>query len=103
MKKIVGTVTALALASALALGACSETRTQESTGGYIDDSTITAKVKAAIVGDQGLKGMPIQVTTFKRVVQLSGFVDTAQLKARAGALASQETGVESVKNDLIVK
>jgi osmotically-inducible protein OsmY len=36
-------------------------------------------------------------------VQLSGFVDTAQMKSQAGTVASQAAGVASVKNDLVVK
>ena len=93
----------LALASALALGACAETPTRESTGDYVDNAAITAKVKAAILQDPVVKVMQIHVTTYKDVVQLSGFVDTAQMKARAGTVASQVAGVSSVKNDLVVK
>ena len=97
------TTAAFALASALALGACAETRTRESTGDYVDNAAITAKVKAAILQDPVVKVMQIHVTTYKDVVQLSGFVDTAQMKARAGTVASQVAGVSSVKNDLVVK
>jgi osmotically-inducible protein OsmY len=94
---------AFALASVLALGACAETRTSESTGGYVDDSAITGKVKTAILQDPALKVMQIQVTTYKSMVQLSGFVDTPQMVGRAGTVASQVSGVTSVQNDLIVK
>ena len=44
------------------------------TGEYVDDSVITAKVKAAIYNDATLKVNEINVETFKGVVQLSGFV-----------------------------
>ena len=94
---------ALTLVSALALGACAETRTRESTGEYVDNSVITAKVKAAVLQDPALKVMQISVKTYKDVVQLSGFVDTAAMKAHAGTVASQVAGVASVKNDLVVK
>lgn len=94
---------AFAVASTLALGACAETRTKESTGEYVDNSVITAKVKTAILQDPALKVMQINVVTYKDVVQLSGFVDTAQMKSRAGTLASRVAGVASVKNDLMVK
>lgn len=49
------------------------------------------------------KVLQISVKTYKNVVQLSGFVDTAQMKARAGTVASQVSGVTGVQNDLIVK
>ena len=93
----------MALAATLALGACAETRTSESSGAYLDDTVITTKVKAAILEDPALKVMQIQVSTHKNVVQLSGFVDTPQMIARAGTVANRVEGVASVKNDLIVK
>jgi osmotically-inducible protein OsmY len=91
------------LASALALGACAETQTRESTGEYVDNAAVTAKVKTAILQDPALKVMQIKVITYKDDVQLSGFVDTAEMKARAGTVASRVAGVSSVKNDLVVK
>jgi osmotically-inducible protein OsmY len=85
------------------LAGCASTRTQESTGQYVDDSTITAKVKAEILGDPALKTLQISVETFKGVVQLSGFVNSADVRSRAAVVASRVNGVRSVKNDLIVK
>jgi osmotically-inducible protein OsmY len=82
---------------------CAATSKRESTGQYVDDSVITTKVKAAIFDEPGLKTLQIEVTTFKGVVQLSGFVDTRQNATRAGEVAATVAGVTSVKNDLIVK
>ncbi|KAB0663809.1 BON domain-containing protein [Oryzomonas japonica] len=75
----------------------------ETTGQYVDDSVITTKVKAAIFGDKTLKTLQVTVKTFKGVVQLSGFVDSAQSAARAGEVAGSVAGVKEVKNDLVVK
>jgi len=85
------------------IAGCASTRTQESTGQYVDDSSITAKVKADILGDSALKVFDIGVETFKGVVQLSGFVNSAEIRSRAGVVASRVNGVKSVKNSLIVK
>ena len=85
------------------IAGCAASRTQESTGQYVDDSTITAKVKAEILGDPALKVFQISVETFKGTVQLSGFVNSAEIRSRAGVVASRVSGVQSVKNDLIVK
>ena len=82
---------------------CASTPTKESTGEYVDDSTITTKVKAAILEDPGLKVFQINVETFKGTVQLSGFVDSAQNVNRAGEVARSVKGVKSVKNNLVVK
>ena len=96
-------VAAIVLASMLALTPCAETQTSESTGAYVDDATITAKVKAAILGEPGLKSLQIGVETYKDVVQLSGFVNSSQAKTRAGEVAAGVAGVKSVRNDLVVK
>ncbi len=85
------------------IAGCAGTRTTESTGQYVDDSTITAKVKAAIFDDPALKVFDISVETFKGAVQLSGFVNSAEIRSRAGVVASRVSGVKSVKNSLIVK
>jgi osmotically-inducible protein OsmY len=85
------------------IAGCAGTRTTESTGQYVDDSAITAKVKAAILEDPALKVFQISVETFKGVVQLSGFVNSPEVRSRASVVASRVSGVQSVKNDLLVK
>jgi osmotically-inducible protein OsmY len=87
----------------VALLGCSQTKKTESTGQIIDDSAITTKVKAAIIEDQALKALQINVKTFKGEVQLSGFVDSAQSVKKAGEVAQAIKDVTSVKNDLVVK
>ena len=85
------------------MAGCASSATQESTGEYIDDSGITASVKAAIYNDPMLKVGQISVETYKGVVQLSGFVDSKQAARRAVELARSVKGVKSVKNSLVVK
>jgi osmotically-inducible protein OsmY len=82
---------------------CTTTQSHESTGQYVDDSVVTSKVKAAIVNDMALKGFQINVKTYQGVVQLSGFVDSAEKANKAADLARGVSGVTDVKNDLIVK
>jgi len=94
---------ALAVASILAIGAGAQAQSSETPGAFIDDTVITSKVKAAILQDETLKVMEIHVSTYKNVVQLSGFVDSAQIASRAGTVAHDVTGVTSVRNDLITK
>ena len=86
-----------------ALAACGSTRTHESTGQYVDDSTITTKVKALLAEDDFLKSFQISVETFKGTVQLSGFVNSQNAVDKAGQIAWSAKGVRSVKNNLIVK
>lgn len=90
-------------AAAAAFSGCAATRTQESTGQDIDDTAITAKVKAALLNDSQVKSTEISVTTFKGVVQLSGFVDNNDQKDAAENDAKNVPGVQSVKDNLTVK
>jgi osmotically-inducible protein OsmY len=75
----------------------------ETTGQYVDDSVITTKVKAAIFNEATLKTLQINVKTYKAVVQLSGFVDSAKSASKAEEVAKGVAGVASVENSLIVK
>lgn len=93
----------IAAASLLALTACSSTPTKESAGEYIDDTVITAKVKAAMANDPTVKATEINVETFKGEVQLSGFVADPASASRAAELARGVKGVTAVKNDVRVK
>ena len=72
-------------------------------GVVMDDSEITAKVKAAVFGEPGLKSMQISVDTVKGVVTLSGSVDSQQNSDKARALAAAVSGVKSVENKLVTK
>ena len=87
------------------LASCATTSppASESAGEYIDDATITTKVKAAVPDDPMLKVLQIKVETYKGVVLLSGFVDTAQMADHATEVAQKVKGVKSVRNELVVK
>jgi len=82
---------------------CTATATHESTGQYLDNSIITTKVKTAILGDETLKVMQINVQSYKGVVQLSGFVDSATNSLKAEQISRGVEGVISVENGLVVK
>jgi osmotically-inducible protein OsmY len=77
---------------------CSET-----TGQYIDDVTISTKVRAQLVDDKDLNVTQIDVETLKGVVSISGFVDSEAKKAKASTVARSVSGVKEVRNNLIVK
>jgi osmotically-inducible protein OsmY len=95
--------TTLVFAVIAALTACSGAPTRQSTGEVLDDSVITTKVKAAFVEDKTVSALDIKVDTFKGNVQLSGFADNRQEIQRAGEIAREVRGVESVKNDIRLK
>jgi len=120
--KISKTLMAVLLGSALASGsalAASETSNKvESTadsagqkidnsmnkvGNFMDDSAITAKVKAALVDDENIKSTDISVETDKKVVTLSGFVESQAQAEQAVKIAKGVEGVDSVSDKLHVR
>jgi hyperosmotically inducible periplasmic protein len=102
--KIIGLFSAISISSLFpVLSGCAGTSTRQSTGEFVDDATITAKVKAEFVRDELVKALQVNVDTFKGVVGLSGFVDTPAQKARAADIARTVNGVTEVKNNIEVK
>jgi osmotically-inducible protein OsmY len=93
----------LVACTVLGASSCASTATQSSAGEYLDDTVITARVKTAIFADEDLKAREINVETFKGVVQLSGFVSTNTETLKAGELARGIDGVQSVRNDILIK
>lgn len=91
----------MALTLFTSVAGCAAISGRETPGEYVDDATITTKVKASIISELGLK--QIGVETMQNVVQLSGFVDSSQVKARAGEIARGISGVKEVRNDLVVR
>ena len=79
-------------------------KTSERTvGTVVDDATITAKVKTALIDNSGTSAGQINVETRQGVVQLSGFVNDTDEKLTAGNLASNVGGVHHVDNELEIK
>lgn len=72
-------------------------------GTDIDDSTITTKVKSALLADPDVKGLDIKVETRKGEVQLSGYVDSQAQIDRAIAVTKGIEGVKNVDNKMTVK
>lgn len=103
MKVMQATVLALAVAlGAAPLAGCSSTPTSRSAGGFVDDAALTAKVKTALARDKDVSALDVNVTTYRGVVQLSGFVRNEDQARRAGELARDVEGVRNVYNDLRV-
>ena len=88
---------------ALALGACTATRSQQSAGEVVDDSVLTAKVKTALIEDPVAKARDVNVETYRGVVQLGGFVDSDKARSRAAEITRSVNGVKNVRNDLEIR
>ncbi|WP_079435133.1 BON domain-containing protein [Zoogloea sp. LCSB751] len=99
------TIATLALSGLLGITAvgCAVTREQSTVGEYLDDATITTRVKAKLAEDPKVSGMAIGVETLKGVVQLSGFAKSAAEKGRAEEIARTTASVKGVINDIVIK
>ena len=99
--RIISFAVCTGLAAALFAG-CASSEVSRSTGEYIDDQTINARVKTALLRDETVSGYEVSTTTFDGVVQLSGFVETEDERQRAEQLAMGVDGVLTVINNISV-
>ncbi len=95
--------TAGLVAAALLFSAGCSRDDGKTAGQMVDDTAISAKVKTAFAQDPGVKAMEVKVDTFKGTVQLSGWVNTAEEKARAEEIAKGVPGVKTVENKIVLK
>lgn len=72
-------------------------------GQKVDDDKITERVESALSKEPVYKFSDVDVRTFDSVVQLSGFVDSDQQKARAAEVAQQVPGVTRIVNAITLK
>ena len=82
---------------------CAGDRNNRSTGEYIDDKSLDARVKDAFSDNPEYKFGGVNVTAFKGTVQLSGFVDISAQKSKARDIAKEVQGVKDVENNITVK
>jgi len=68
----------------------------------VKDTTITAKVKKDLHGDETTKAEKIHVSTSAGVVTLKGHVDSQAAADRAVQIAQNVEGVKSVDNRLAI-
>jgi hyperosmotically inducible periplasmic protein len=82
---------------------CAGNKYDRSTGQYIDDKSLTMRVKDALHDSPEYKYSDVNVDVFRGTVQLSGFVNTSDQKSKATDIAKQVQGVNDVVNNITVK
>lgn len=92
-----------AVAALTILPGCAVTRGQESVGAYVDDSAITAAVKAKFVENKQVDATSIKVETLNGEVLLSGFAKNMDEKSSAESIARNTKGVKAVRNQIVVR
>jgi osmotically-inducible protein OsmY len=72
-------------------------------GHFLDDSWITAKIKAPLPKGAAMNGLGVNVETRQGAVRLSGWAKTPDLGTRAEKIALGVEGVKAVRNDLQIR
>jgi hyperosmotically inducible protein len=93
----------LSTAAVTSFTGCAGDRYNRSTGQYIDDKSLTARVHEALSDNPEYKFSDVHVNVFRGTVQLSGFVDTSDQKSKAAEIAKGVQGVHDVSNKINVK
>lgn len=92
-----------ALTLGMAAGGCASSDPAQGQAQLVDDASITSGVRAAIRQAPELQAADIEVATREGIVQLSGYVSSADNVATAASVARTVKGVKSVRNDLRLK
>lgn len=82
---------------------CAGDRYERSTGQYIDDKSLSVRVHNALADNPDYKFDDVRVNVFRGTVQLSGFVNSSEQKARAADITRGVQGVERVHNNINLK
>jgi hyperosmotically inducible protein len=95
--------TAIVMSTLLGAAGCAVTSGQSSVGQYVDDATITTRVKAKFAEDKTVSAMRISAETLNGVVQLSGFATSETERSHAVQLARSVPDVKDVRNSIVIR
>jgi hyperosmotically inducible periplasmic protein len=91
------TVTTVAL---LSMVGCRVIHHEQTAGQYVDDTTISASAKAALVKDNNVKSSDFSIEVYQGNVTLTGVASTPTEAKLAEQDIRSINGVKSVKNDV---
>jgi osmotically-inducible protein OsmY len=87
-----------ATAAALLLTGCNLIKGKETTTEYVDDATLTARAKSALVADRNVSATDFNLDVYQGNVTITGVAKSPEEAARAEADIRKVPGVKSVKN-----
>ena len=93
----------LPLVATTGLVGCAGDRDSRSTGQYIDDHSLTMRVKNALGHNSEYKFENVSVDVYRGTVQLNGFVANSDQKSRAEDIVKQVPGVQKIENNISIK
>ncbi len=94
---------AMAAIALLTASGCAVTRGQETVGAYVDDTTITTRIKSRFIESPEVAATAIKVETLNGTVMLSGFAKSMQEKMTAEQIAREVNGVKAVRNEVAIR
>jgi osmotically-inducible protein OsmY len=104
LRKFVFALSAVSmLVAAIPLWAGDDDTKDRTAGQVVDDMSIAAGLKTAFATDSVTDAVEIDIEVDKDMVQLNGFVDTEEERARAEEIAMNLEGVASVENNLEIQ
>jgi hyperosmotically inducible protein len=93
----------LSAAALMCVVSCAAIEGRETSGQYVDDATISTRVRTAFVGDSKVQATQVHVDTMQGIVELSGFVDKKDVEERAVSIARHTDGVKGVRDEIVVR
>ena len=79
---------------------CRVIHNEETAGQYVDDTTISARAKAALIKDNNVKSNDFSIEVYQGNVTLTGVARTPTEAKLAEADIRSVDGVKSLKNDV---
>ena len=95
--------TVAAAAVLVAAAGCAMERGPQRVGSFVDDATITSRIRADIAADKNVDAVAIQVETIDGTVTLSGVARTQLEKTTAESIAMKANGAKQIRNEIAVR
>jgi osmotically-inducible protein OsmY len=93
---------AVAAVAVLAITGCQVMHHEETAGQYVDDTTLSARAKAALINDKNVKSSDFSIEVYQGNVTLTGVAQSPAEAKQAEQDIRAIGGVKSVKNDVHV-
>ncbi len=91
---------AVAAVAMLSTAGCRVMHHQDTAGQYVDDTTLSARAKAALIKDKNVKSSDFSIEVYQGNVTLTGVASTPAEAKLAEEDIRAIDGVKSVKNDV---
>ena len=85
------------------LSACDIVNKGQLPSKYIDDTTLTTKIKSHILTEKGINSSDVHIESYDSTVQITGFVKDKQTYNKVANIIKNTAGVKKIINNLIIR